>query len=220
MTESWDQFIGEVSLGLEESASLCFMCRATDLQSAEVNRLKDVKSRVLSVKAEKIAQRDEEAANMLLSIENMVDLLVSELRMYISLKEDNPIAAWDHLVDAQTAARMAIQAHSIGAKLEGYTKRLHALEHLLFPPQMFMSVGTVGGCSVCSICGDVYGECNHLAGKPYLGQLCARIVKDAHLTEVSLVDEPANKHARIYSVNNRDTLSGRIATSANKDEKI
>src|SRR4030067_956195 len=35
--------------------------------------------------------------------------------------------------------------------------------------------------------------------KPYMGQLCGRIITEAELREVSFVDEPSNKHCRVTS---------------------
>ena len=136
----------------------------------------------------------------MLSLENLIDAMINELKMWIALKEDNPNEAWDFLINAQSAVRTAAQAHSIAIDLnaEGYANKLHLLEKLLFPPQMFFSPGLIIEKAECSICGKEYGECEHIVGKAYMGKMCYKIItKIKEMKEVSIVEEPANKHARM-----------------------
>jgi hypothetical protein len=42
----------------------------------------------------------------------------------------------------------------------------------------------------------IYGACDHIAGKAYMGKLAERFVVDAELLEISIVEEPANKTTR------------------------
>lgn len=61
-----------------------------------------------------------------------------------------------------------------------------------------VSVGCAMGRSVCSICGGDYGQCGHLKGECYDGQLCCAILKepmDAY--EFSFVAVPAQKDAGV-----------------------
>lgn len=61
-----------------------------------------------------------------------------------------------------------------------------------------VSVGCAMGRSVCSICGSDYGQCGHLKGEYYDGQLCCAILKepmDAY--EFSFVAVPAQKDAGV-----------------------
>ena len=61
-----------------------------------------------------------------------------------------------------------------------------------------VSVGCAMGRSVCSICGGDYGQCGHLKGEYYDGQLCCAILKepmDAY--EFSFVAVPAQKDAGV-----------------------
>ena len=61
-----------------------------------------------------------------------------------------------------------------------------------------VSVGCAMGRSVCSICGREYGECGHVKGEHYDGQLCCAILKepmDAY--EFSFVAVPAQPNAGV-----------------------
>jgi hypothetical protein len=92
-----------------------------------------------------------------------------------------------------------MKAHASFNYLEGYLGKLDAQEKIFFPPQTFCSPGLIVRKSKCSICNLDYGECEHIKGKAYNGELCVRIIEQAELLEMSIVEEPANKHARAYS---------------------
>jgi hypothetical protein len=145
--------------------------------------------------------------------------------MWIALKNDDFNKAWDYLIEAQSNARTALQAHHIATELnlEKYTEKLYLLEKLLFPPQMFLSQGLIIKESKCSICGKEYGECEHIIGKAYMGQMCNRIITKAELKEVSVVKEPANKHARVLTVTDngvtRDFMTWKIINGQKENNK-
>ncbi len=193
----------------------CFMTRAKELQEEACNRLDELYNEAHALKLDLIYQKDEDAANAMLSFENTMTALRDELKMWIALKEDDPGSAWDYLVNAQRDARTALQVHTVGEHLIGYIQHLDILEHVLFPSQMFMSVGIIVTEAICSICGEEYGECDHIKGKAYMGEQCVRIINEvAQLEEVSIVDNPANKHCRIVSFSDggvtRDFLTWRV----------
>ena len=184
----------------------CFTTRAIELQIEAYDRLSTLRQQASELKKRMVSIKDEDAANAMLSFESMIDAVSHELRMWILLKEDDPDAAWDALVEAQGAARRAMHAHSFAAHLEGYVSHLHILETHLFPVQLFLSIGTLIKSSRCSICDREYEECDHIAGRPYMGEMCGRIIENAHLQEVSIVDVPANKHARAFQMTDGDGI--------------
>ena len=136
--------------------------------------------------------------------------------MWLALKDDDPALAWNYLVDAQTAVESAMQAHALANDMENYVERLAILEKVLFPPQLFFSPGMIIREARCSICNEEYGECDHVQGRPYMGQMCVRKIIEADIEEVSLVENPANKKARgIFFTNpkegvRRDFLTWRV----------
>lgn len=171
--------------------------RGLEFQEDACKQLFDLKNEVIEYKNQMINEQNENEANTLLSLEEMIIALTSELKMIIALKEDNPDEAWSYLIDAQMATRAAMQSHPNGAvHLEGYVKKLAALEKLLFPYQIFFSTGLVATESRCSICDNIYGECNHVIGKAYMGKQCYELVTNADLKEISIVESPASKKCR------------------------
>lgn len=171
-------------------------------------------------KQEMIGEQNENAANTLLSLEEMVIALSSELKMILELKNGTPDKAWDYLIDAQMAIRAAMQSHPDGANhLENYVRKLNALEKLLFPNQLFFSTGLVATESKCSICDSVSGECNHLIGKAYMGKHCYEIVTKSILKEVSIVENPASKKCRATTFNFDDINRNLMTYRPTNNEK-
>jgi len=200
MNKEVESFLKEFIEVIRECEKFCFMSRGKEFQQEAVKKLTTFKQKVTSLKEQMIKVKDEDSANTMLSLEDLIDAMINELKMWIALKEDNPNEAWDFLINAQSAVRTAAQAHSIAVDLnaEGYANKLHLLEKLLFPPQMFFSPGLIIEKAECSICGKEYGECEHIVGKAYMGKMCYKIItKIKEMKEVSIVEEPANKHARM-----------------------
>lgn len=207
-------FIEEFNKLAADCQKFCYMGRAKEFQADASQKLLKLKENAQKVKEEVVSWGDEDSANLILSFEAITEALVNELKMWIAFKEDDPNSAWEYLIDAQGATRAAIQAHPTASHLDNYNQRLHALEKLLFPPQSFISPGMIIERSECSICRQEYGECNHLRGKAYMGKMCARRVTKVRFEEVSLVDEPASKHARILRFTDkgvtRDFMTWRV----------
>ena len=189
---------------MEKAAKYFFMTRAVEHQERAADRLEDLKSEAISLKGEAAQAADEDAANRCLCIEKMADALRSQLLMWICLKQDRMDDAWDHLIDAQTQTRSSMQAHDMASHLQAYSERLHAIEELVFPPQVFLSVGGIIRGSRCSVCGEEYEECPHVKGRPYMGELCVREITDFEVREGSIVDTPANKHCRVIRLTDEE----------------
>ena len=206
---------------IEEIGKFLYLVRDKHYQKEAIDKLIKLKQQATSLKEKMINDSDEENANILLSIENIAEAIINELRMWISLKEDKANEAWDYLIDAQSAIRTALQAHEIAIRLngEGYANKLHLIEKLIFPPQVFFSPGFVIEEAKCSICGKNYEECEHIVGKAYMGKMCYRIITKYKLKEISVVASPGNKKARALTFTDgnitRDYMTWRII----KDEE-
>jgi len=208
---------------VDECQRFCYMTRAKEFQLEALERLNSLKKESIALKEKVIAQKDEDSANAMLSFEEMTNALINELNMWIALKDDNPDLAWDYLVEAQGAARHAMQSHDVANHLDDYVERLHILEVLLFPPQHFLSPGMIVKQHVCSICGQDYDDCSHIKGKTYMGKMCVRVIKEAELKEVSFTPDPANKHSRIFEIDDggvkRDTMTWSIISDTSVKEE-
>lgn len=211
----------QINAALQEGINLCFLVRDSDLQRAHTEKLAVLRKEASQVKS---ICREEDAANLELALEYALDAQLYELKMWLALKDNAAGSAWSYLVDAQSATRWAICAHEAAEKLSINQDRLLLIEKLVFPPQLFLSVGIVVKEAICTICGSIYGECDHIVGRPYKGQMCSKRITKSEAREVSLVDEPANKHCRILIIEEkgvkRDYLTWRpITDDAGKDNE-
>lgn len=220
MTEQLDQFCIEFQRAIAEALKLCYMTRAKELQEEACGFLESLREDARDIKLQAMKSGEEEIANCSLALEYMLSAVMAELNMWIALKEDRSNVAWDRLVDSQIALHSALLAHKIVSPFENYQDHLGALEHTLFPPLMFMSIGMTAKQCECSICGNDYDNCGHIVGKPYMGKLCHRVILSASLEEISLVPNPANKHCRVYTVSengvSRDVLTSRVVSAADQ----
>ena len=185
---------------MRECMKFCFLCRGKEFQQKKYRELEKIKEEAIQLKNEAIALEDEDSANAMLSSEEIINSIMNELKMWLAFKDDDPNAAWNYLIGAETSTVNAIRAHPIAAHWEKNSSRLNDIEKLLFPPITFLSPGMIIKHSECSICGKEYGDCNHIRGRAYMGRFCSRILKDVEVIEVSYVNEPANKRCRVIAI--------------------
>ena len=197
MSKPLPGFVAEFNSLVKESENMLSIARDSELQRAACYVLEDALQRTRTEKHEAIAGGDEDYANLLLGCESVARALLAEINMWLLLKEEKPNEAWNHLVAAQMASVDAARAHEGFHHLEHHHQRLEAIENLVFPPQVFVSSGMLVGFQECSICGHDYDECEHLVGKPYMGQFCYIIARDIALDHVAIVTHPADKRCRI-----------------------
>ena len=206
---------------IEEIGRFLYLVRDKNYQKEAIDRLIKLRQQAVNLKEKMINESDEENANILLSIENIAEAIVNELKMWIALKEDKVNEAWDYLVDAQSAIRTALQAHEIALKLDGerYANKLHLIEKLIFPSQAFFSPGFVIEEAKCSVYGKNYEECEHIVGKAYMGKMCYRIITKCKLKEVSIVESPGNKKARALTFIDGNIIRDYMTWRIIKDEE-
>jgi hypothetical protein len=182
---------------------MAFITRDATLQEEALELSVSLKKRLGRHKDMAVQAQDEQSANELLLMELLLEPVTSQVRMCLALKRDAPEEAWGHLVDAQGSCLNAIRVRqqlSTGpdpARLDSLQEWLQAIEATVFPPQAFLSVGGTVHRRECSICGHEYDECGHIRGRAYLGQLCHTVIREIAPDEVSIVDNPANKHCRV-----------------------
>lgn len=214
MNEEIEEFFQQFGEVIKECERFCVAVRAKEYQKEAIKNLDMLKQQIFELKSRAISMNDDDFANCCLSLEYIALAIQHELRMWVAIKEDDASSAWEDLVGAETAAGNAIRAHPVASHLTDYLTRLAKLQNLLFPNIFFISPGIIIYESHCSICGSEYGECNHVKGKPYMGEMCSRGITKAYLQECSIVPNPANKNARITSISDengimRDLLSWR-----------
>jgi hypothetical protein len=199
-------FLHSFNQTIEQCEHLISIARDSALQLVACSQLEQEIIRVLEEKNHASEDGDEDYANCLLGCECVARALLAELSMWLLLKQEEPEKAWDQLIGAQQAMRGAMRAHRGFSHVMPHIDRLETFEALVFPPQVFVSAGLIVRSQKCSICGTEYGDCEHVAGRPYMGRFCAIIAADLEANHVAIVEKPADKRCRITSF---DTPEGR-----------
>ena len=171
------------------------------IQKEEIETIQNYLKELSELKSEFVKKDLENEANLVYCIENSLLAIAYELQMLVHLKEDKMSEAWNNLVRAQVIYGTVISNSPFQSEEnDNYLNRLEQYEKLLFPNLYFQSVGGIIKESHCSICNQKSGKCDHIKGKLYKGELCTRVITDIQLEEVSLVENPANKHCRVLSI--------------------
>lgn len=208
-------WIDDFNAKIEGVARFLNITTGSEIQVDAIELLDDVLSSLKERKRSAIQSESEDLANALLGCECAAKALRCELQMWLSLKQEDPHAAWDFLIAAQLASMDAARAHSGLQHWAQRHERLSLIQDLIYPRQIFMSAGGEVVDARCSICEAEYGGCDHIRGRPYMGEFCHRKIYRMKLTEVSVVEEPANRMCRVIEMDvdgkRRDTLTWRVA---------
>ncbi len=167
-----------------------------ELQREHIEKLGSMHDRLASLREHFISKFDEPRANAAFRAEMVVFGIRHFLEMWVQLKEDKPSEAWISLVQAQQKFEIA-QRILFDPLTDNLLLHLLAVEQTVFPPQTFFSSAYTYTEASCSICGDKYGECGHISGRIYMGQICRRKPHEPSLTECSIVFTPRDKRCRI-----------------------
>ncbi len=198
MAKNLNELESELNAQLDKLEQLVVFCRDSSLQRQIKESIPGVQKGMTDAKSHFKVLNDEFACNLILTYELLVQAFDFELSMVLQLKDGDPDCAWDQLISAQNVSAVAARICPKKIKYtETCVQRLDKLEYLLFPEQLFISIGAITESSICSICKADYADCNHLRGQAYMGEICTEIFEEAiEVLEVSLVDHPADKRCR------------------------
>jgi len=197
MSDPVPAFVTEFNKIVGECATFRYITRDSELQKVACTKLRDLLAQIETEKESARASGNENYANLLLGCNCVADGLISEIEMWLLLKEGRPDQAWDALVAAQSNLSSAMRAHGGFVRIEDSIRQLDALERLIFPPQVFLSSGMIVKSQICSICGQEYEDCEHVKGRPYMGTFCTVTLIPSAVDHVAIVESPANKRCRI-----------------------
>ncbi len=219
MTDKLPRFVEDFNAAVKGAEVFLCIARDSGLQREACAELEELLEQVALEKAKAISEANEDYANLLLGCEFVSEALAAELQMWLALKSDDPDKAWDQLISAQYLSTLAARAHDRFRHLERHRLRLEAIERLVFPPQVFFSTGMQIRSLECSICGREYEDCEHLAGKPYMGELCCLVVREiTDVDHVAVVEQPADKRCRALGIKVEGGTRNRMTWRIEPDE--
>ena len=198
MKSKVDDHITSFILLREDCLETGYIVRHRHYHERLASMLKDFMRNTAQLKEATIKENDEDSANTLLAIECFCQALRSEMLMWLALKKEDPNRAWNYLIEAQDWVKASTHAKYLERlQQEKYIEKLHQIEKVVFPPQVFNSPVMVIRSVQCSICKEDYGKCHHIAGKAYMGRFCSEIVTKYTFLHVAVVSYPFDKKARV-----------------------
>lgn len=183
----------------EDVSPLLYVARSGTLQQRAIVDADELIDRIERVRIAAIVAQDAAVANSMLALTCLGKALAGELRMYVLLKGDEPEKAWDMLVSAQQKVDAAMRADRSLTVLGSKAVQLRLLEERLFPPQTFTSIGLLAKTQRCSICRRDYDDCDHVAGRAYMGRFCSIVPEGIATDHVAIVEHPADRRCRLTS---------------------
>lgn len=199
--ENPNLLIEEFNKMIAVSQKKAFITIGIEIQKEEIEILINYRNELNELKKEFLNRNLENEANLVYCIDNSLLAIQYELQMLVNIKEDKMSEAWENLVNAQVIYGTVVRNFPFGFECEdGYLIRLNDYEKLLFPKLHFQSVGGIIKKSHCSICEQHPSKCNHITGKLYNGELCCRVISEMQVEEISFVENPANKHCRMLTI--------------------
>ncbi|MFC5600926.1 hypothetical protein [Deinococcus cellulosilyticus] len=168
------------------------------IQKEAIGYLGGLIKSIRELRNEFINENNEIRANECLDVIIYAYVCKRKLECILSLKKSNMHKAYDYLIDAQRSAEKGIEA---GFQEDRYREKLNDLvkmENLLFPRQLWCSVGMINNEITCSICGLSVFDCLHISGQPYMGKLCYMKYNDVELEHIAVIPfgVPENKKCR------------------------
>jgi hypothetical protein len=172
-----------------------FSC-GIEFQREYIDKLGSLHDRLKKLRYHAISKSDEPHANAAFRAQMIVSGTKHFLEMWVRLKEAEYVKAWESLVEAQKDFEIA-QRILFDAETNNLLMHLLAVEQTVFPPQSFFSSAYRYPEAICTICDQTYGECEHVSGRIYMGQICRPRIPKSSITEFSIVFSPRDKRCRI-----------------------
>ena len=97
MSEPVPSFVTEFDNIVGECATFRYITRDSGLQKGACTKLRDLLARIETEKESAKASGNEDYANLLLGCKCVADGLISEIEMWLLLKEGRPDQAWERL---------------------------------------------------------------------------------------------------------------------------
>ncbi len=191
------EFVQEFQAAMLKVAPFLWFTRPAEAMIEPQRSADEWADRARAAKEGARVNKQEAVANLMLSLQCFARSISRQFEMFLKLKQGQPDAAWEALIDAQEYIQIALQIDDL-PNYRFHADRLKKFGELLFPIPLFTSCGIVYRAGNCTICEQRFDSCEHEEGRVYLGRLCREVNRrDVKLNEISLVPEPRDRRCRV-----------------------
>lgn len=208
MSKRENDMLKDAETVLGKALEFGYMSVGVEHQHKAISDIEVLQKELEQHRKDAISRNDETLANLAWIAARFAHATHQFISMWVHFKKDEMESAWDALVSAQENLETAMRLRHASGFAE-LSRRLNVAEILLFPPCAFTSASLLFRSMECSICHAEYGDCEHVAGSLYMGEMCYKLPRDVmHIDHVAIVDEPEDKRLRFPAiVNGKDRCS-------------
>jgi len=165
--------------------------------------LEDFDAELQLIKKEYVKNDKQEEAKQIWIYQTIIEIHKLYLNAFNLLRNKKYYEGWCQL------ERVEITISSLKKHFQ-YDKEEYSLWHIektvrnlqvIFPYRLFASSEILKKKKKCSICGkeiSIRNSCGHIVGEIYNGEMCHRIVTEAEVLGISLVENPGNKYSVMF----------------------
>ncbi|MDD4576813.1 MAG: SEC-C metal-binding domain-containing protein [Bacteroidales bacterium] len=165
--------------------------------------LEDFEEQIQILKLDFVKNGNQQQAKLLWIYQTIIEIHKLYVNAFNLLKGKSYYQAWCQL------ERIEITLHSL-KKHFSYDKKQYFLWHIeksvknlqvIYPYRLFASSEILKKKKKCSVCDkeiSIRNSCGHIVGEIYNGEMCHRIVTEAEILGISLVENPGNKYSVMF----------------------
>jgi len=170
----------------------------------------EVKAQLAELKSAAILAEDENEANHLCKLQEVLRVQARYEECFALIKEQRFYKAWCELEKAEITLNW-LSKHLAEQEYRNYGLRFIE-DHVsrwqsLYPYAVFLSPGFIARKKRCGICQAEVGlrsKCEHEVGEIYWGEVCCREIVEADMVEVSFVTNPVQKYSVPFTSEMKD----------------
>ncbi|OTG69285.1 hypothetical protein B9T25_01445 [Acinetobacter sp. ANC 4470] len=146
-------------------------------------------------------------ANHLFHMQCVLNSLLSSLKIWLYIDNNEFKNAWDSLINAYEYLSIAKKINEYEGLLN-LEKHLNCIENCIFPKRkIYLSAAFTSTIGNCSICNKDFHECIHIENNIYCGQLCYRAnIKNIKGNHVALVENPKDRRCIVTSYGQENSI--------------
>lgn len=165
--------------------------------------IEDFEEQIQILKLDFVKKGNQQQAKLLWIYQTIIEIHKLFVNAFNLLKNKSYYQAWCQL------ERIEITLHSL-KKHFTYDKKQYFIWHIeksvknlqvLYPYRLFASSEILKKKKKCSVCNkeiSIRNSCGHIVGEIYDGEMCHRIVTEAQILGISLVENPGNKYSVMF----------------------
>ncbi len=181
-----------------------YLCSVADYKNRSSEIDESIEEELKGLKTEAVAHDDQQTAKLIWCYETILAIQRKYLSAFRNMKGELWYDAWTSLERVEIELRF-LSRHFDWSKDDRFKLAFiekHAMQfQKIYPYAMFFSPAYLYLEKKCSICDSVVSlrnSCAHKKGEIYNGEMCAHVITQCEILEISLVPNPTQKYSVLF----------------------